>query len=259
MNCSFPSILTLGTYDSKIAYGSVTTTAPRTVLCYELEYFCADGGVTVLNGVPYKITKGNILLAKPGDIRYSHFPLVCRFVHFNISSKELADLLNGVIPVSPVSERSKTEEFFNTVSSLFHSGNTIDNMAASAELLLLLRSLSIEHSQNTNIISYAQKFIENNYHMNLSTENIASECNVSVSYLHQMFRKRLNTTPGDYLIGCRISAARNLLINTTLPLIDVAFRCGFNSQSYFSYCFKRHTGLSPKDYRNNTAVPYGEK
>ena len=251
MNPAFPSILTLGTFDSKIAvaYKSLSTTAPRTVFYYELEYFFADGGVSVINGVPYKIKKGSILLAKPGDIRYSHFPIICRFVHFDINNKELADSLNNVKSFSTVSERSKTENFFSSVSSLFHSGNTIDNMAASAELLLFLRSLSIEHSQNTNIISCAQKFIENNYHMNLSTDNIATECNVSVSYLHQVFKKRLNTTPGDYLIGCRISAARNMLINTTLPLIDIAFRCGFNSQSYFSYCFKDHTGLSPKDYR----------
>jgi len=251
MNYSFPDILTLGTFDSKIAiaYKSLTTTAPRTVLYYELEYFIADGGVSVINGVPYKIKKGSILLAKPGDIRYSHFPIICRFVHFTADDKNLADSINSIKSFSPVSERKKTEDFFSTVSSLFHSGNTIDHMAASAELLLLLRSLTFEQSRNTNIISIAQKFIEDNYHLDLSADSIAEECNVSVSYLHQMFKKRLNTTPGDYLIGCRITAARNLLINTTLPLIDVAFRCGFNSQSYFSYCFKDHTGLSPKDYR----------
>ena len=249
MNHEFPSILALGTFDSKIAYASVTTTAPRPVLYYELEYLFADGGFAVINGVSYKIKKGNILLAKPGDIRYHHFPHVCRFVHFSIDNKELADSINSIKSFSPVSERKKTEDFFSTVSSLFHSGNMIDHMAASAELLLLLRSLTFEQSQNTNIISIAQKFIEDNYHLDLSADSIAEECNVSVSYLHQMFKKRLNTTPGDYLIGCRISAARNLLINTTLPLIDIAFRCGFNSQSYFSYCFKEHTGLSPKDYR----------
>ncbi len=249
MNYSFPDILTLGTFDSKEDYPTAFTTAPRTVFYYELEYFFMDGGTSVINGVPYKISKGSILLAKPGDIRYSQLPFTCRFVHFTLDDNNFTDSIKRIKSFSHVTERNKTEDFFSTISSLFHSGNTIDHMAASAELLLLLRSLTFEQSGNTNIISIAQKFIEDNYHLDICADSIAQECNVSVSYLHQMFKKKLNITPGDYLIRCRISAACNLLINTTLPLIDIAFRCGFNSQSYFSYCFKEHTGLSPKDYR----------
>jgi AraC-like DNA-binding protein len=249
MKSAFPNIITIGTFDSRCNYPADKKTEPRTVCCYELEYFFVDSGVSVLNDVPYKLTKGSILFARPGDIRYSYLPVACRFVHFNIESDELICSLDEISSFFSASEHQLTEEIFGKILSLFHSGKAIDNMAASAELLLILRSLSIKRSQNVNLISYAQKFIEENYHKNLSAEDIASECNVSVSYLHQMFKRRLNTTPGDYLCGCRISAARSMLINTTLPFGDISFKCGFNSQSYFSYCFKQHIGLSPSEYR----------
>lgn len=251
MNFEFPEIISSGIFDTKKSRPGISSTPPRTIYYYELEYYLEDGGICVINDVSYDIKKGSILLVKPGDTRYAHLPYVCRFIHFNAHDEKLSALLKDIKPFSYASDRKKTEDFFTVASAFFYSKNIIDNMAASANLMLLLQSLSLESPQSTSIVYDAQKFIESNYHINLSTEDIASECNVSVSYLHQVFKKRLHTTPGDYLTACRISAACNMLINTTLSLIEISFSCGFNSQSYFSYCFKQHTGVSPMDYRKS--------
>jgi transcriptional regulator GlxA family with amidase domain len=63
----------------------------------------------------------------------------------------------------------------------------------------------------------------------------------------------LGQSPHDYLLTRRISAAKGLLIGTDLPLSEVAIRCGFNSQAYFSDCFRRKTGQTPGSFRKNAS------
>ena len=86
---------------------------------------------------------------------------------------------------------------------------------------------------------------------NISVEEISAACNISPAYLHKIFKNTLSITPGNYLLNIRISAAQNLLVNTHQSLIEIAFNCGFNSQSYFSDCFKKNIGVTPKDFRKN--------
>ena len=51
----------------------------------------------------------------------------------------------------------------------------------------------------------------------------------------------------------RIKKSTNLLLTTNYSLTQIAFECGFSSQSYFSYVFKRHYGVSPSKYRTEYA------
>ena len=52
----------------------------------------------------------------------------------------------------------------------------------------------------------------------------------------------------EYVEDRRIRKAVNLLIETDLTLAEIAYECGFSSQSYFSYAFKKKMGLTPREY-----------
>lgn len=46
-----------------------------------------------------------------------------------------------------------------------------------------------------------------------------------------------------------MAIAKNYLLNTNLKILEISELCGYNDQHYFSYCFKRHYGISPKKAR----------
>lgn len=162
-----------------------------------------------------------------------------------------------------ISEFQKIKSFFyvgknnNIKSSLkaiekhWYSSNEFDKITASAELVLFLRSLIFDKESISAVISQAKEFIKSNYHNDISIKNIADACFTSESYLYKLFKKKMNITIGEYITNCRISAACDLLANTEMSLTNIASMCGFNSQSYFSYCFKKNTGLSPKDFKKS--------
>lgn len=251
MKLNLPDILTVSVFDSRRHLSALCATPPRTVKKYELEYYFEDGGTSVLNGIEYKIKKGYILFAKPGDIRYSHLPFTCRFIHFTLSDECLISEFEKIEPFFYALNDKNIEDTFISISRHLYSANEFDNISACAELLLFLRSLIPDRAHCATSTLQAKTFIKNNYHNNISTKSVADACFTSESYLYKLFKKEFNITPGEYITNYRISVARDLLAGTDLSLTDISSRCGFNSQSYFSYCFKKHTGLSPKDFRRS--------
>lgn len=252
---SLPLILSAGLFDSNHKFPGLTRTQLRLVTTYELEYFSASGGVTVINGKEYPLRGGRLLLSKPGDFRCSQLPFQCRFIHFDVSDPAVCEVLNNCCGYIPVSNPKDTEEAFSRIAELYYATNPLDRLSAGAELVLLLKGLCTASLQDQSTACRAQKYIESNYREDLSVSQIAESCGVSPSYLHRIFQTRLHTTPGELILSCRIAAASNLLVSTSLTLAEIASRCGFHSPSYFSDCFKRKTGHSPNSFRKNAAYP----
>ena len=83
----------------------------------------------------------------------------------------------------------------------------------------------------------------------ISFEALAREVNFSASYISALLKKRLNTSFIKMLTDLRMEKARELLLNPSLKIIDIAEQLGYNDAYYFSHCFKKHTGMPPKEYR----------
>ena len=63
-------------------------------------------------------------------------------------------------------------------------------------------------------------------------------------------------TPHEYLLSCRIGAAKRLLWDTEVPIAEVAERAGFGTQQYFGRVFKKATGKTPGAYRKSAGDDY---
>ncbi|MEO0900081.1 MAG: helix-turn-helix domain-containing protein [Bacteroidota bacterium] len=94
-----------------------------------------------------------------------------------------------------------------------------------------------------------KKAIENNLYNNLSIDQLAYICNMSVSTFKREFKKTFNDTPARYIKHRRLLAAEKRLLTTQDSITDIAFSLGFVDISTFSANFQEKFSLSPTKYR----------
>lgn len=121
----------------------------------------------------------------------------------------------------------------------------------------ILAKLNVEyHRKSINahpstLVSQALEWIRANMSVDLSIKNVAEHFEVSNAYLTQQFKRDLNTTPLQHLLGLKIQAAKVLLIRTNLPIYEISANSYFKNEKNFIRVFKKHTGVTPSNYRKH--------
>lgn len=93
------------------------------------------------------------------------------------------------------------------------------------------------------------EFIDAHLSDPLTLAELAAQAALSEYHFARMFRQSVGLAPHQYVMQRRIDHARQLVRNSTLPLTEVALRCGFSSASHFSNRFKAATGATPSQLR----------
>jgi AraC family transcriptional regulator len=101
-----------------------------------------------------------------------------------------------------------------------------------------------------------RNYIEESLERDLSVGALAKVAGLSPSYFAEMFRQATGFTPHQYVCHRRVDRARQLLTDTDLPLVEVAHRCGFTSQSQFTTVFVRFTGVTPGRFRSENECKF---
>ena len=83
----------------------------------------------------------------------------------------------------------------------------------------------------------------------LSLVSVSTEISVSPNYLSALLKKDTGETFKELLTKKRIETAKELLMDTNMKVREISEKCGYNDQHYFSYCFKKYTGVSPNSCR----------
>lgn len=84
---------------------------------------------------------------------------------------------------------------------------------------------------------------------NISLVSVSNEIGVSPNYLSALIKKETGKTFVDLLTGKRMEAAKELLTCTSMKIKEISEKCGYSDQHYFSYCFKKYSGISPNVLR----------
>lgn len=106
----------------------------------------------------------------------------------------------------------------------------------------------LEQDEAEMVLRIQQQFAEE-FSISYSLEQLARDYNVSPSTLSHRFKEVTGVSVMDYLLSCRLTAAKNYLIGTTLSVGEIVELCGFSDNSNFSRTFKKQTGLSPRAFR----------
>ena len=92
-------------------------------------------------------------------------------------------------------------------------------------------------------------YMEQNYREEITLAQVADLAGFSVSYTSRFFRRLTGTGFLEYLNLLRVSNAADMLHNTDLRIIDIAYECGFNNNRSFNRTFLRYAGVTPSEYR----------
>lgn len=99
-------------------------------------------------------------------------------------------------------------------------------------------------------IQEAINYMEHNYQRELTVEEVADMCRLNRSYFSKLFRESMGCPPQEFLIRLRLTKAAEMMKMTTNSIRDIAAGCGYPNQLHFSRAFKKHYGISPKEWRN---------
>jgi AraC family transcriptional regulator len=100
-------------------------------------------------------------------------------------------------------------------------------------------------------IRRATEFLEANLQGDTSLDSVAAECELSVSHFARAFRKTFGQPPYRWVIERRVDMAKTYLLDSDLPLADIALRCGFPDQSALNKSFRRILKQSPGEWRRS--------
>lgn len=98
-------------------------------------------------------------------------------------------------------------------------------------------------------VRMAKQYVQENYNKQVTLEDAAESIGLSPAYLSTMFKKEMGINFSDFLISCRMEAAKELLKTTDLSIAEVADQAGYTDPRYFSKTFRKVVGLKPSSYR----------
>ena len=158
---------------------------------------------------------------------------------YHIKNLELKDLFYKMFFTAQETNKP-TEKIFQNASIIFH------------EILLRVYSkVEIPKAINNETALQLKQYIDSHIESNLSIKTLSNYVFRSPSQTIRIFKKEYGITPYDYLLSKKIETAKLLLVNTNMPIKQIALKLKFADEHYFSNYFKLKTGYAPISFRNN--------
>lgn len=239
---------------------------------YEVNLALMDAGTFFLEGCVYQLRRGTLfcisstLLHRNVSTDMGYERCVLKFMPHTIekyNTKE-TDLLAGFHIPEPVLQLSENEitELMALIAPLLGApdeseyGSDVLRQTQLVNILIFLNRLALGSARNTSqssaawvgSISPLLKYINDNIAEPLSLDDLSRHFFISKSHLCNMFKKSIGMTVNDYITHRRVLIAKQGM-DSDWSLLEICGRCGFNSYTNFARCFKKVTGLAPKEYR----------
>ena len=118
----------------------------------------------------------------------------------------------------------------------------------------LLSTSAFAHTAVTTDSRRVQKvkeFIDANYNEEIRLHELAELASMTPTAFSRFFKLRTNKSISEYIIDVRLGHAARLLADSTMAVVEICYRCGFNNISNFNRIFKKRKGCTPTEFRDN--------
>jgi len=124
------------------------------------------------------------------------------------------------------------------------------------EILVTAIRNSVERTGNTQstpkLLQSVTAYLRQNYKNDISLSSVAKHFGISSGHLGLIFGKNFGTSYNNYVNRIRLRLACNMLTHSNLSTKEIAKECGFNSNEYFFYAFKKNLDITPGEYRKTS-------
>ncbi len=147
---------------------------------------------------------------------------------------------------------------FDSIENLLANIHTIEQFREQVRKILvsaLVYRDSQTGNQHASTIQQAKDYLDRHYvNPNLLLNEVAVQVNLSPSHFSAIFSQETGQTFKEYLTEVRIKKAKELLRTTALNSTEISFKIGYSDPHYFSYVFRKNTGLSPTEFRSQVQI-----
>ena len=232
---------------------------------YELYYFAGGSGIYRVEGTPYPLECGDILIMRPAEAHYIDITGIKPYTRLSINFKP--EILSDIDPngrlLVPFNNRKigtfnryRAENFKSDAYSVFIKHIMTDSpdkrLQTITNLLPLLNEISIafasvsETEVNKSIDSRIISYINRHLSENITLDDICEKYYISKTHLCRIFKKATASTVGEYITVKRLVMARQLILSGTPPT-KAYLQCGFKDYSVFYRAYKKKYGIAPSE------------
>lgn len=242
----------------------------------EIFYLKTGNCIYSLDNNNYHLSAGDIFIVTPGDSHCTKYEgsvpcerivVYCKLdaipeTFFHLHEDIRQSLLRSGKVVLVKKGRLQLEA---VLCRMMEENNIPDNYSyellryLTMELLLCIRRSGVfvyeQLKQPAGIstdIEEALRYIAQNYSLPITLEEVASQINLSPTYLSKKFKKITGVTFKEYVNYIRIKQACQALLTTDDSITKISVSCGFNSSNYFKDIFRKINGISPKAFRKQS-------
>ena len=211
----------------------------------ETEYTC--GGREILSNA-----NEIILLPCGSDYEWTCTkPGHCTIIDFECNRKEKGIYSFRASNAEKILRKFRETEYRMTLRSPMYLQESLRCLYDIILSLSAERAASYIPASKSSKIQPAIDYIAKNYAQKISNDFLASLCGLSTVYFRKLFSEIYSTSPIDYIHKLKISKAKEMLATDFANISSVAFSLGYANIYDFSRDFKKHTGISPSQYKKN--------
>lgn len=230
---------------------------------YHLSYLIYGKSVIIVDGESFKVSSGDVIFIPPQKLHASFEDIETDFelVEAKFSTQDhLAEKLTLEFPFvvhihnTAIFEPS-LERFIEAY--LIHGGKDWLTRIRLTEVLMLLAEEQSPHMFQSSAIDdmrlrikQSVTYMSLHYYEPLTIDMLAELVNLSPSYFAGGFRKIMEVSPIEFLLRIRIQRVKELLLNSSRSISQIASECGFSSPKYLARIFMQREGMSPSSFRN---------
>lgn len=174
----------------------------------------------------------------------------------HIRSKKNLGIIGIALAARAAIEGGLHSEIAFSVSDLYiqrledlRTDKEIDQLCLAAFFELTEKVAQVKDARYSKIVTICKNYIYDQRFSRITHESIAGHAGISPNYLSVIFKKETGVPVNEYIQQIKIEEAKNMIMFSNTPLSEIGSLLSFSDQSYFTKIFKKHTGLTPKQYQ----------